>query len=153
LDKVSKQVSKSIEGGAKLVTGGRGPEQSELKNGFFYLPTILTDTSEDSPIVAEECFGPALPVVAVKSMDEAIELANDSIYGLGASVWTKDLGMAKKAASDLQAGTVLINSLYGAGGWEIEVPMGGFKQSGIGREYGIEGLESYTETKTIIMGA
>jgi aldehyde dehydrogenase (NAD+) len=68
-------------------------------------------------------------------------------------VWTKDLGRAKKAAMELQAGTVLINSLYGAGGWEIEVPMGGFKQSGIGREYGIEGLEAYTETKTIIMGA
>ncbi|MGA2875390.1 MAG: aldehyde dehydrogenase family protein, partial [Nitrososphaerales archaeon] len=64
-----------------------------------------------------------------------------------------DLGRAKKAAMELQAGTVLINSLYGAGGWEIEVPMGGFKQSGIGREYGIEGLEAYTETKTIIMGA
>ncbi|MDG6994524.1 MAG: aldehyde dehydrogenase [Nitrososphaerota archaeon] len=153
LEKVTKQVSESVEGGAKLVTGGRAPEQPELKNGFFYLPTLVTDASKDSPIVAEECFGPALPVVAVKTMDEAIEQANDSIYGLGASVWTKDLGRAKKAAQELQAGTVLINSLYGAGGWEIEVPMGGFKQSGIGREYGIEGLESYTETKTIIMGA
>jgi acyl-CoA reductase-like NAD-dependent aldehyde dehydrogenase len=153
LEKVSKQVRESVEGGAKLVTGGRQPEQADLKNGFFYLPTLVTGTNENSPLIAEECFGPALPIVAVNSMDEAIERANDSIYGLGASVWTKDLGRAKKAAMELQAGTVLINSLYGAGGWEIEVPMGGFKQSGIGREYGIEGLEAYTETKTIIMGA
>jgi succinate-semialdehyde dehydrogenase/glutarate-semialdehyde dehydrogenase len=153
LDKVSKQVSESVEGGAKLVTGGPAQGRAELRSGYFYLPTVVTDVSKDSPIIAEECFGPALPVVSVRSMDDAIEQANDSIYGLGASVWTKDLGRAEKAAQELQAGTVLINSLYGAGGWEIEVPMGGFKQSGIGREYGIEGLESYTETKTIIMGA
>lgn len=153
LDKVTQQVSESVEQGAKLVIGGPAQGRSELKNGYFYMPTLVTDVSSDSPIVAEECFGPALPVVSVRNMDEAIEQANDSIYGLGASVWTKDLGRAEKAAQELQAGTVLINSLYGAGGWEIEVPMGGFKQSGIGREYGIEGLESYTETKTIIMGA
>ena len=116
------------------------------------MPTLVTNVDENSKLLAEECFGPALPVVAVKGLDDAIEKANASIYGLGASIWTKDLGTAKKAASDLEAGTVLVNSLYGAGGWEIEVPMGGYKQSGIGREYGIEGLESYTETKTIIFG-
>ena len=103
-------------------------------------------------MLAEEVFGPALPIVIVKNMDEAIEKANDSIYGLGAFVWTKDLARAKAAAKELKAGTILINSVYGAGGWEIEVPMGGFKQSGTGREYGVEGLESYSETKTVIFG-
>ncbi|MGA2875654.1 MAG: aldehyde dehydrogenase family protein, partial [Nitrososphaerales archaeon] len=83
LEKVSKQVRESVEGGAKLVTGGRQPEQADLKNGFFYLPTLVTGTNENSPLIAEECFGPALPIVAVNSMDEAIERANDSIYGLG----------------------------------------------------------------------
>jgi acyl-CoA reductase-like NAD-dependent aldehyde dehydrogenase len=152
LQKVSSQVTETIERGANLVTGGSAPSEKDLSNGFFYLPTLVTDVDESSRLVAEECFGPALPIVTVGSMEEAIEKANRSIYGLGASVWTKDLGRAKKAAQELEAGTILINSLYGAGGWEIEVPMGGFKQSGIGREYGLEGLESYTEIKTVIMG-
>lgn len=153
LEKVSRQVSDTLDRGAKLVLGGGAPDSPELSKGYFYLPTLVTDVDQDSKLVSEECFGPALPIVTVGSMDEAIDQANDSIYGLGASVWTRDLARAKKAAREIEAGTVLINSLYGAGGWEIEVPMGGFKQSGVGREYGIEGLESYTETKTTIYGA
>jgi acyl-CoA reductase-like NAD-dependent aldehyde dehydrogenase len=154
LEKVSKQVSDTLDTGAKLVTGGHVPTDSneEVAKGFFYLPTLVTEVDESSRLVSEECFGPALPIITVGSMDEAIEHANRSIYGLGASVWTKDLTRAKRAARALEAGTVLVNSLYGAGGWEIEVPMGGFKESGVGREYGIEGLESYTETKTTIYG-
>lgn len=152
LDKVSSQVSDTLGSGGKLVLGGHAPDSQDLQSGFFYLPTLVSEVDSDSKLVSEECFGPALPIITVSTMEDAIEQANDSIYGLGASVWTKDLGRAKKAAQDLEAGTVLVNSLYGAGGWEIEVPMGGYKQSGIGREYGIEGLESYTETKTIIMG-
>lgn len=153
LEKVSGQVAETLDKGAKLVLGGHAPNSPELSKGFFYLPTLITEVNSNSKLVAEECFGPALPIITVGSMDDAIEQANDSIYGLGASVWTKDLGRAKKAAREIEAGTVLVNSLYGAGGWEIEVPMGGFKQSGLGREYGIEGLESYTETKTTIFGA
>ncbi len=152
-EKVEAQVKDSITRGGKLLTGGKEPDSSELKNGYFYLPTLVGDVDENSTLVSEECFGPALPIIPAKNMDDAIEQANNSIYGLGASVWTQDLAKAQKAARQLQAGTVLINSLYGAGGWEIEVPMGGFKQSGLGREYGIEGLESYTETKTVIMGS
>jgi betaine-aldehyde dehydrogenase len=153
LEKVSSQVSDTIDGGAKLVLGGDTPSSPELSKGFFYLPTLVTYVDKNSKLVSEECFGPALPIITVDSMDDAIDQANSSVYGLGASVWTKDLARAKRAAKEIEAGTVLINSLYGAGGWEIEVPMGGFKQSGIGREYGIEGLESYTETKTTIYGS
>jgi acyl-CoA reductase-like NAD-dependent aldehyde dehydrogenase len=152
-EKVKRQVEDTLSSGGRLLMGGKEPEDAALKNGFFYLPTLVSEVDEQSKLVSEECFGPALPIISVKDMGEAIERANRSIYGLGASVWTKDLGRAKKAAAELEAGTVLINSLYGAGGWEIEVPMGGYKESGLGREYGIEGLESYTETKTIIMGA
>jgi acyl-CoA reductase-like NAD-dependent aldehyde dehydrogenase len=153
LGKVSNQVSETLDKGAKLILGGKTPNSPELSKGFFYLPTLITEVDVNSKLVSEECFGPALPIIIVSSMEEAIEQANDSIYGLGASVWTKDLARAKKAAREIEAGTVLINSLYGAGGWEIEVPMGGFKQSGIGREYGIEGLEAYTEIKTTIYGS
>jgi succinate-semialdehyde dehydrogenase/glutarate-semialdehyde dehydrogenase len=152
-NKVEAQVNETVSGGATLVLGGKEPDDPELGSGYFYMPTLVTDVDENSKLLTEECFGPALPIVMVKGLDDAIEKANASIYGLGASIWTTDLGSAKKAASDLEAGTVLVNSLYGAGGWEIEVPMGGYKQSGIGREYGIEGLESYTETKTVIFGS
>lgn len=152
-EKVEQQVSETVSRGGKLLLGGVEPSNESTKNGYFYMPTIVRDADPASKMVAEEVFGPALPVVAVKDMDEAIERANDSVYGLGAFVWTKDLGRAKTAARELKAGTVLVNSLYGAGGWEIEVPMGGFKQSGLGREYGVEGLESYSETKTVIFGS
>ena len=152
-EKVEEQVNETVDGGGKLLLGGSEPGEDGLKNGYFYMPTLVADADPSSKMVAEEVFGPALPIVTVKSIEEAIERANDSVYGLGAFVWTRDLGRAKVAARQLRAGTVLINSVYGAGGWEIEVPMGGFKQSGIGREYGIEGLESYSETKTVIFGS
>ncbi|HYB04646.1 MAG TPA: aldehyde dehydrogenase family protein [Nitrososphaerales archaeon] len=151
--KVELQVNETVSGGATLLLGGNEPTDPDLGKGSFYMPTLVTNVAEESRLVSEECFGPALPIITVEGITEAIEGANSSIYGLGASIWTKDLATAKKAASELEAGTVLVNSLYGAGGWEIEVPMGGYKQSGIGREYGIEGLESYTETKTIIFGS
>lgn len=150
--KVTRQVSETVDAGGKLILGGGPPEDASTTDGFFFLPTLVLGAGRDSPLLTEECFGPALPITVVKDMREAVDAANDSIYGLGAFVWTKDIGKAKAAAYELKAGTVLINAPYGAGGWEIEVPMGGFKQSGLGREYGLEGLESYTETKTTIFG-
>jgi acyl-CoA reductase-like NAD-dependent aldehyde dehydrogenase len=149
---VSEQVDDSVSRGGKLLLGGSEPKDEVLRNGYFYMPTIMTDVEATSKMVVEEVFGPALPIITVRDMGEAIEKANDSVFGLGAFVWTRDLEKAKVAARELKAGTVLINAPYGAGGWEIEVPMGGYKQSGIGREYGIEGLESYSETKTVIFG-
>ena len=146
------QVNDGISKGAKVLTGGSRPTGPEYDKGFFYLPTLLENADPSSKVVREEVFGPALPIFRVTDMEEAVRLANDSIYGLGAHLWTRDIQKAMKAAKRLQAGTILVNTAYGAGGWEIEVPMGGFKHSGVGREYGIEGLSHYQEMKTIVYG-
>jgi len=144
------QVADGISKGAKVLAGGKRPNGPEYDKGFFYLPTLLENVDPDSKVVREEVFGPALPIFRVKDMDEAVRLGNDSIYGLGAHLWTRDIQKAMKAARKLKAGTILVNTAYGSGGWEIEVPMGGFKHSGIGREYGIEGMGQYQEMKTIV---
>jgi succinate-semialdehyde dehydrogenase/glutarate-semialdehyde dehydrogenase len=99
-------------------------------------------------MVKEEVFGPALPVMRVKDLDEAIEKSNDTIYGLGSSIWTRDLEQADEAARRLEAGYTWINSipdLYD------ELPFGGVKQSGLGKEHGIEALEYYVETKSVVV--
>jgi len=146
------QVNDGISKGAKVLTGGKRPTGPEYDKGFFYLPTLLENADPSSRVVREEVFGPALPIFRVKDMEEAVKLGNDSIYGLGAHLWTRDIQKAMKAARKLKAGTILVNTAYGSGGWEIEVPMGGFKHSGIGREYGIEGMSQYQEMKTIVYG-
>ena len=146
------QVNDGISKGAKVLTGGNRPTGPEYDKGFFYLPTLLENADPSSKVVREEVFGPALPIFRVKDMEEAVKLGNDSIYGLGAHLWTRDIQKAMKAARKLKAGTILVNTAYGSGGWEIEVPMGGFKHSGIGREYGIEGMSQYQEMKTIVYG-
>ena len=147
------QVNDGLGKGARVLTGGKRPTGPEYDRGFFYLPTLLENADPSSKVVREEVFGPALPIFPVKDMDEAVKLGNDSVYGLGAHLWTRDIQKALRAARRLKAGTVLVNTAYGSGGWEIEVPMGGFKQSGLGREYGIEGMAQYQETKTIVYGA
>jgi succinate-semialdehyde dehydrogenase/glutarate-semialdehyde dehydrogenase len=146
------QVNDGISKGGKVLTGGKRPTGPEYDKGFFYLPTLLENVDPSSKVVREEVFGPAIPIFRVKDMEEAVTLGNDSIYGLGAHLWTRDVQKAMGAARKLKAGTILVNTAYGSGGWEIEVPMGGFKHSGIGREYGIEGMGQYQETKTIVYG-
>ena len=116
--------------------------------GYFYLPAVLVDVDEESRMIREEVFGPALPVMRVKSFDEALEKANNSIYGLGSSIWTRDLDKANAAAQRLQAGYTWINSipdLYD------ELPFGGVKQSGLGKEHGLEALDHYMETKSVVV--
>jgi acyl-CoA reductase-like NAD-dependent aldehyde dehydrogenase len=149
---LEEQVKDGIDKGARVLTGGKRPTGPEYDKGFFYMPTLLENADPSSKVVKEEVFGPAIPIFRVKDWEEAIKLANSSIYGLGAHLWTKDLQKASNAARKLQAGTILVNTAYGAGGWEIEVPMGGFKQSGLGREYGVEGMGQYQEIKTIVYG-
>ena len=147
-EEIESQIADTVKRGAKVVTGGKRPEGTEYEKGFFYLPAILTDAPHDSRVVTEEVFGPALPVFKVKDLDEGIEKANSSMWGLGSSVWTKDLSKARRAAERIQAGNVWINSLHI--GYD-EMPFGGVKFSGIGREHGPEALEHYLETKGVVI--
>jgi acyl-CoA reductase-like NAD-dependent aldehyde dehydrogenase len=147
-EEIESQVADTVKRGAKVVIGGKRPEGAEYEKGFYYLPTVLTDAPHDSRVVTEETFGPVLPVFKVKDLEEGIEKANSSPWGLGSSVWTKDLGKARRAAERLQAGNVWINSLHI--GYD-EMPFGGVKFSGIGREHGPEALDYYLETKGVVV--
>lgn len=143
---VERMVGDALERGAHLLTGGKRPNGRLYQNGHFYMPTVLTNVEPSSSIVEEECFGPALPVFTVDNLEEAINMANRSVYGLGSSIWTRDIAKARLAAERLETGTTWINSPPIA---RPEVPFGGFKQSGFGRELGMEGLEHYFEVKSI----
>jgi len=142
---VEKMVEGAKERGGKVLVGGKRPLGAEYEKGHFYEPTLIADVDYNATIAKEECFGPALPIFVVKDLEEAIERANDTKYGLGSSVWTKNLDMAYHASEMIEAGTTWINSPPIS---RSEVPFGGFKQSGIGRELGVEGLEHYYETKS-----
>ncbi|HEU5139146.1 MAG TPA: betaine-aldehyde dehydrogenase [Bacillales bacterium] len=145
-EKVEKYVEMGKEEGANLVIGGDRPDDPELQKGFFYLPTLFTDCTADMRIVQEEVFGPVLTVERLKTEEEAVELANGTIYGLAGAVWTTDGDKAERMASALRQGTVWINDFHP---YFAQAPWGGYKQSGIGRELGKPGLEEYTETKHI----
>ncbi|MGO4890433.1 betaine-aldehyde dehydrogenase [Anaerobacillus sp. MEB173] len=147
LEKVENYVETGIREGATLVVGGQRPEDPALQNGFFYLPTIFTDCTSSMSIVQDEAFGPVITVEKFTTEEEAIKLANDSIYGLAGGVWTNDIAKAERCVAKMRMGTVWINdfNLYFP-----HAPWGGFKQSGIGRELGKLGLEEYTETKHIL---
>jgi acyl-CoA reductase-like NAD-dependent aldehyde dehydrogenase len=142
---VQGQVEDAIQRGAKVLAGGKPVEGFKTTN--FYQPTILVDVPHDAKVVQEEVFGPALPIFRVKDLDEAIHLANSSIFGLGSSIWTNDLIKANIAAHKLEAGVTWINSLHY--GYD-ELPFGGVKQSGIGREHGPEALDYYFEPKGVV---
>jgi len=152
LDSQRKEVEEQVEDarsrGAKAIVGGERPKGNEVDAGFFYLPTLLTDVPDDARITTEECFGPALPVYRFKDLDEALEKANSSIYGLGSSIWTHNMIAANKAIDKLQAGNVWVNSLHY--GFD-ELPFGGVKASGVGREHGPEALDYYLEPKGVVI--
>ncbi len=145
-DKILGFIERARQEGSKIVCGGKIPEGEPFKNGFYIEPAILTDVKPNSEIFQEEVFGPVLTVTKFSGKEEAVELANNSRYGLAACVWTKDLKKADEVARQLQTGTVWINTY---GGFYNEASFGGYKQSGIGRELGIEGVLEYTQTKNI----
>jgi betaine-aldehyde dehydrogenase len=145
-EKVESMVEEAESRGAKDIVKGGRPKEKGLEHGHFYVPTVLGDVDYDAKISREECFGPALPIFVVKDLEEALERANDTPYGLGSSVWTKDVERAYHAAERIEAGTTWVNSPPIS---RAEVPFGGFKQSGFGRELGLEGLDHYYETKSI----
>ena len=135
-------VDKGKAEGARLVTGGERP----AGKGFFVRPTIFTDVANTMTLAREEIFGPVLAVLRFKDLDEVLAQANDSVYGLAAAVWTKDIKKAHRTARRLQAGTVWVNS-YGL--YDSAMSFGGVKQSGFGRELGRQGLLEYTQTKSV----
>ena len=142
-DKVVAQVEAAVAGGAEVVTGGgRGGQAT----GHFFAPAVVTGAPASTDLLREETFGPVAPIVPVASLDEAVELANGLRFGLGVNVYTRDLGTTVRLLRDLKAGTVWFNDPLtdnDAG------PFGGFKQSGLGRELGREGLEAFQETKHV----
>lgn len=145
---IEAQVQDAVERGAKVLAGGRRPEGTQYDKGNFYLPTVLAEVDPASRVMTEEVFGPAVPIVPVKDLDEAIARANSSIYGLGSSIWTRDLNKAVRAAERLEAGYTWINSVAKI---YDELPFGGFKQSGIGQEHGIEAIDHYMATKAVVV--
>jgi (Z)-2-((N-methylformamido)methylene)-5-hydroxybutyrolactone dehydrogenase len=146
LDKVGYYVELGVSEGATVVCGGRRPSDPELADGYFFEPTILTGVDNSMRVAREEIFGPVLSVITFSSEDEAVQLGNDTNYGLAAAVWTKDVQRAHRIAHRLKAGTIWINSYRVLAN---NVPYGGFGQSGIGRENGIEGLNAYLQTKSV----
>ena len=144
-DRVQEMIGAGIAEGARLLCGGLGRPEG-LKLGFYVRPTIFCDVHPQMRIAQEEIFGPVLAVIPYDSVDEAVEIANGTVYGLGAHVQGQDLGAARAVAARIRAGQVHINHPA----WNPHAPFGGYKRSGNGREYGLEGLQEYLETKAII---
>ena len=143
-DSVSAFISTGKSEGATLVAGGEGMPEG-LERGFFVKPTVFADVTPEMTLFREEIFGPVLSITTYSSEEEAIELANDSEYGLSGGVWSGDLDRAMDVAKKLRTGQVSING----GAFNVTAPFGGYKQSGLGREMGIHGLEEFLEIKSI----
>ena len=139
------QLQDAVDGGGELVVGGDVPRDK----GWFMNPAVITEPPADSRVAREEVFGPVLPVWRVKSLDEAIERANDTEYGLGSSVWTNDARIIHRVAQEVDAGMTWVNQLHF--GYD-ELPFGGIKQSGYGKEHGMEALDYYVEDKSVVVG-
>ncbi|HET6195940.1 MAG TPA: aldehyde dehydrogenase family protein [Acetobacteraceae bacterium] len=144
-DRVQELIAAGIAEGARLVCGGPG-RPAGLECGYYVRPTLFSDVQPAMRIAQEEIFGPVLVIQAYDSVDEAVEIANCTVYGLGAHVQGRDLAAARAVAARIRSGQVHINNPP----WRPDVPFGGYKRSGNGREYGVEGLEEYLETKAIL---
>ena len=142
-EKVAGYVDRAVADGAKAVIGGRAPEH--LPRGFYYEPTLLAGADENSAVAQDELFGPVLVVLPHDGDDDAVRIANNSIYGLSGSVLSADRDRALAVARRIRAGTMSVNG----GLWYApDAPFGGYKQSGIGREMGAAGLDEFLERKT-----
>src|SRR5579872_3399178 len=144
-ERVESYIRKGIEEGAEVLVGGEGRPKG-LETGYFVKPTVFVNVKNDMTIAQEEIFGPVLSVIAYDSEDEAIRIANDSKYGLHSAVIGTDLERARRVASQLRAGRVVINNMTD----DPQAPWGGFKYSGVGREYGKYGIEAFIESRAIL---
>lgn len=145
---VEAQVADAVKRGAKVLAGAKRPEGKDFERGWFMEATVLADVPEDSRMATEEVFGPAMPIFIVNDLDEAIAKANGSVYGLGSSIWTRDLAKARRAAEQIEAGYTWVNDIQVA---YDQLPFGGSKQSGFGKEHGLEALEGYLEKKSVVL--
>jgi acyl-CoA reductase-like NAD-dependent aldehyde dehydrogenase len=147
LETIEQYVKVGQQEGARVAVGGRRPTDPRLTGGFYFEPTLITDVRPGMRVAQEEIFGPVLSIITFDDLEEAARIANDSVYGLVAGVWTRDINKALALAARIKSGQVFINT-YGAGGG-VELPFGGYKKSGYGREKSLEALASYTQIKNV----
>ncbi|MDV8070575.1 aldehyde dehydrogenase family protein [Rhodococcus sp. IEGM 1366] len=147
VEQVLSKIRGAVSDGARIVAGGDIAHVPDFPGGFYVQPTVLTDVDNNMAIAQEEVFGPVQSVLRFSNFEQAIQIANDSEYGLSAGIFTRDFATAHRAATRLSAGQVFINRYGGAG---VESPFGGYRKSGIGREKGVQALRAYSQLKTII---
>jgi aldehyde dehydrogenase (NAD+) len=144
-ERIQTMIGVGLEEGAKLVIGGPGRPDG-LEVGLYARPTVFSNVDREMRIAHEEIFGPVLSIIPYDTVEEAVEIANDTIYGLGAHVQGTDMQMVRTVAGQIQSGQVHLNYPD----WDPNAPFGGYKRSGNGREYGPEGIEDYLETKAVL---
>ncbi len=144
-DGLHKQVEQSLSEGATLLLGGKAVDGP----GAFYAPTLVDNVTSDMTACREEIFGPVAPIIRVRNTEAAIAVANDTEYGLGAALWTRDIARAHLLSHEIEAGAVFINGMVGS---DPRIPFGGIKKSGYGRELGEFGIREFTNIKTVWVG-
>jgi acyl-CoA reductase-like NAD-dependent aldehyde dehydrogenase len=146
MERILGYIRSGIEEGAKLQCGGERDTSGDNAKGFFVKPTVFSEVKPNMKIAQEEIFGPVLSAIRFESPDQAVSIANGTIYGLVAAVWTKDIKLAHRMAAEIKAGSVWINTYNG---FDTASPFGGYKQSGFGRDLGVQALEQYTNVKSV----
>ena len=149
-ERVLNYIKSGSEDGARLITGGTVPQEQTLRKGYFLKPTIFTDVTATMKIGCEEIFGPVLTVFKFKSVEEVVQMANDTKFGLYAGLWTNDLKLSQRLVNQLQAGVVAVNDYLVA---YPQTPFGGYKDSGIGYESGLQAINHYTRIKSVTVNA
>jgi len=145
---IEAQLEDAVALGGRVVAGGRRPAGAEFSHGYYFEPTVVVDVPEGARVWTEETFGPLLPIMRVRDLDEALARANSSEYGLGSSIFTRDMAKAQRAIDELEAGYTWVNAVQIA---HDELPFGGTKHSGYGKEHGTEVLDYYTEQKSVVL--